>query len=247
MKIWKLFIFNVIMPVYALIFRLQVKKYGGILERFSAQAGIEGYSSVLDVGCGNGALVKAFKRKGFRAAGVDFLPAMATVAKRNLKKDEDIEIRRADVLEGLPFADKSFDLAIASYMLHGMRPGERKKVYAEMGRVAGKAVIFYDYNANRAPLTSVIEAIEGGDYFNFIRTGREEMEKYFASVQVIDVDKRAAWYICRTPVRTEVHAESRPGAQLAFERRQKPSVCLGRGLAFNCGKKKGRNPAGTAV
>ena len=54
MKIWKLFIFNLIMPVYALIFRIQVKKYGEILKRFSEAAGIGGYKSVLDVGCGNG-------------------------------------------------------------------------------------------------------------------------------------------------------------------------------------------------
>ena len=26
------------------------------------------------------------------------------------------------------------------------------------------------------------------------------MERYFRSVQVIDVDKRAAWYICRQPL-----------------------------------------------
>ena len=111
---------------------------------------------------GTGALAKAFEMRGVRAAGVDFLPAMAAVAKRNLKKDADIEIRRADVLEGLPFEDKSFDFAIASYVLHGMHPHERIKVYEEMSRVADKAVIFYDYNANRALLTSVIEAVEGG-------------------------------------------------------------------------------------
>lgn len=210
MKVWKLVIFNLIMPVYALIFRLQVKKYGEILERFSARAGIEEYKSVLDVGCGNGALAKAFHQRGLKVAGVDFLPAMAAVAKRNLKKDADISVQRADVLEGLPFADKSFDMAIASYVLHGMHPDERIKVYGAMSRVAAKAVIFYDYNANRAPLTSIIEAVEGGDYFNFIRIGRQEMEKYFESVQVIDVDKRAAWYICRFPV---AKTEARDGVK----------------------------------
>lgn len=205
MKIWKLVIFNLIMPVYSLIFRLQVKKYTGVLKQYLEQAGMKDYESVLDVGCGNGALAKAFHLSGFRVAGVDFLPAMAAIAKRNLKKDADIDIRRADILEGLPFEDKSFDMAIASYVLHGMHPEERVKVYAEMSRVAGKAVVFYDYNANSAVLTSVIEAIEGGDYFNFIRTGREEMERFFESVRVIDVDKRAAWYICQGP-----KAQARP-------------------------------------
>jgi len=170
------------------------------LERFSKQAGIEDYKSVLDVGCGNGALMKALRLRGLKVAGVDFLPAMAAIAKRNLKKDEDIVVQRADVLQGLPFGDKGFDMAIASYVLHGMHPDERIKVYGEMSRVAGKAVIFHDYNANKAPLTSIIEAIEGGDYFNFIRIGKQEMETYFESVQVINVDKRAAWYICKSPI-----------------------------------------------
>jgi SAM-dependent methyltransferase len=200
MKIWKLIIFNLIMPVYAFIFRLQARKYGEYLERFSAEAGIEGHASVLDVGCGNGALIKAFHSRGYRAAGVDFLPAMVAIAKRNLKKDPDVKVERADILSGLPFDTDSFDIAIASYVLHGMHPDERIRVYAEMSRVAGKTVIFHDYNQNRAFLTTVIEAIEGGDYFNFIKTAKKEMEKHFKSVRVIDVDKRAAWYVCEMPI-----------------------------------------------
>ncbi len=202
MKIWKLVIFNLIMPVYAFIFRLQARKYGELLERFSGQAGILEYASVLDIGCGNGALLKAFQKRGYNAAGVDFLPAMVAIAKRNLKKDPDIRVQRADILERLPFEDKSFDIAIASYVLHGMNPDERTDVYAEMSRVAAHTVIFHDYNQNRAVLTTMIEAIEGGNYFNFIKNAKEEMEKHFKSVRVIDVDKRAAWYICKAPIKT---------------------------------------------
>ena len=43
--------------------------------------------------------------------------------------------------------------------------------------------------------TSIIEGIEGGDYFDFLKEGRKEMESRFADLKIIDVGKRAAWYI----------------------------------------------------
>jgi hypothetical protein len=52
-------------------------------------------------------------------------------------------------------------------------------------------------------LTSLIEWLERGDYFRFILVAQKEMKNCvqdmklcFSSVRVIDVDKRAAWYVC---------------------------------------------------
>lgn len=195
MKIWKAFIFNLIMPVYALLFHLQVKKYGRIVEKAAGMIDLSQYQSFLDVGCGNGALCFVLRKRGNRVAGVDYLPSMAAIARRNLK-GTGVQITRANILARLPFEDKSFDAAIASYVLHGMHPAERQKVYAEMSRVAGRAVIFYDYNAKKAVFTSIVELLEGGDYFSFIKTAKTELEGYFKTVEVLDVDKRAAWYVC---------------------------------------------------
>ncbi len=56
--------------------------------------------------------------------------------------------------------------------------------------------IIQDYNKNRSIMTSIIEWMEGGDYFNFIQHAQNEMEEVFQTVEIVDVGIRAAWYIC---------------------------------------------------
>lgn len=79
-------------------------------------------------------------------------------------------------------------------------------MYAEMSRVTKSRVVIYDYNQKRALLTSVIEWLERGDYFQFIKDAENEMKncvsemkECFSEVKVVDVDSKAAWYIC-TPI-----------------------------------------------
>jgi len=66
-----------------------------------------------------------------------------------------------------------------------------------MSRITRNYVIIHDYNSEKSLVTSIIEWLEGGDYFRFILNAEEEMQKYFKEVRVIDVDKRASWYICK--------------------------------------------------
>jgi len=127
---------------------------------------------------------------------------MLAIASRQ-PENQEIRFLQANALERLPFADKSFDLSIASYVAHGMQKSERMKLYAEMNRVTSGSVIIYDYNQNRSLMTSFVEWLEHGDYFRFIKNPKGDMEdcvsemgKCFSEVHVIDVDKRAAWYVC---------------------------------------------------
>ncbi len=127
---------------------------------------------------------------------------MLTIAKRQ-PENENIMFIQANVLERLPFADHSFDLSIASYVAHGMQKSERIKLYSEMRRVTKSKVIIYDYNQKRSFMTSLVEWLERGDYFQFIKNPKSEMEdcvsemaKCFSEVKVIEVDTRASWYIC---------------------------------------------------
>ena len=77
-------------------------------------------------------------------------------------------------------------------------------MYLEMARLARDWVIIHDYNKKRSTLTTIIEWLERGDYFHFIRHADQEMRDClsdmklcFAEVQVVDVDVRAAWYLCK--------------------------------------------------
>ena len=196
------FLFNTIAPVYGLFYQKQKQRYREIVRHAARELNLVGNESILDVGCGTGALCSVLHEAGFSVTGIDPAQNMLAVAKRQ-PENEDIRFLQADALEQLPFADKSFDLSIASYVAHGLQKSERMKLYAEMRRITKEKVILFDYNQNRSLTTSLVEWLERGDYFRFIKNPKgemescvSEMEKCFSEVRVIDVDKRAAWYVC---------------------------------------------------
>ncbi len=196
------FLFNTIAPVYGLFYQKQKQRYREIVRHAARELNLSGNESILDVGCGTGALCSVLHEAGFSVTGVDPAQNMLAVAKRQ-PENENIRFLQANALEQLPFADKSFDLSIASYVAHGLQKSERMKLYAEMRRITKEKVILFDYNQNRSLTTSLVEWLERGDYFRFIKNPKgemesciSEMEKCFSEVRVIDVDKRAAWYVC---------------------------------------------------
>jgi len=189
-------LFNVIAPIYGLFYNGQKNKFNRIVDEVKEEFNILEYKTILDVGCGTGALCSVLNERGMEVTGVDSAKNMLEIAK-NKPENKDINFVNGNVLKKLPFEDKSFDIAIASYVAHGLKTHERKKIYAEMSRVTKEFVIFHDYNDNRGILTSIIEWLEGGNYFNFIKNSEIEMKDYFPEVYRINVDIRADWYICK--------------------------------------------------
>jgi hypothetical protein len=43
-----------------------------------------------------------------------------------------------------------------------------------------------------------VEWLEGGDYFNFIRSNKDELINQFGNLEVIAISQHAALYICKT-------------------------------------------------
>jgi ubiquinone/menaquinone biosynthesis C-methylase UbiE len=198
-------LFDSIAPIYGLFYKIQKSRYGGVVERISDELDLSSYETLLDVGCGTGALCSVLTVKGLAVTGIDPAGNMLKVAKSK-PENKNIRFIQASVLEQLPFADKSFDISIASYVAHGLQKNERKQMYVEMSRVTKEKVIIYDYNQSRALLTTFIEWLEQGDYFRFIKDAKSEMEHCssemgacFKEVRMVDVDTKAAWYIC-TPI-----------------------------------------------
>jgi SAM-dependent methyltransferase len=145
----------------------------------------------LDLGCGTGAFTAALRKAGWNVIGVDVAQGMVEQARQR-----GLACTIANVLEGLPYEDKSFDLVTAAYVAHGLRKDDRLALFREAKRLSRGMVLFHDYTADRHFLTSLIEYLEGGDYFNFIKTGFDDMKSVFSSVRQIRVGKQAAWYIC---------------------------------------------------
>jgi ubiquinone/menaquinone biosynthesis C-methylase UbiE len=196
-------LFNSIAPVYGLFYKVQKKRFTEVIEGVEKELDLSSFETIIDIGCGTGALCSVLNHKGLSVTGIDPANKMLEIA-RSKQENKDIRFIQADVLEGLPFDDNSFDVAIASYVAHGLKVGERKRMYAEMSRVTNQWVVIYDYNDKRSLLITIIEWLEGGDYFHFIRNAEpemrdcvSEMKSCFSQVKVINVDTRAAWYICK--------------------------------------------------
>lgn len=197
----KVFKFNKIAPVYGRFFNWQVQNYRNILNNAENELDFSTYKSIIDIGCGTGALCKVLKEYGGDVTGLDTAEAMLEIAKRNVGRaeanKEGVRFIHGDVLNGLAFQDKSFDLVISSYVAHGLMPKERDILYKEMKRLARHTTVLLEYNGRRSLVTDIAERLEGGDYFNFIGSVREELESQFGNLKVINTGKYSAMYICK--------------------------------------------------
>lgn len=190
-------LFDFIAPVYKLFYNYQKKHYNQVVSHIQNEIIFSSNKRIIDVGCGTGALCSVLNQKGFSVTGIDPSQKMIDVAIRKTE-NKDINFINANVLKKLPFENKSFDISIASYVAHGLSKDERQVMYSEMNRLSRDYVIIYDYNESRALLTDVVEYLENGDYFNFIKSVKFELKDFFKYVKIINVSKRGSWYICNT-------------------------------------------------
>jgi ubiquinone/menaquinone biosynthesis C-methylase UbiE len=108
-----------------------------------ARAGLKIGERVLDVACGTGIVVREVLPTvgpNGRVAGVDFNPAMLTVARTRIPGEAPVEWYEASA-EALPFSDAAFDLILCQQGLQFFpdKPGairEFRRVLAPGGRVA---------------------------------------------------------------------------------------------------------------
>lgn len=189
-------LFNLISPIYGQFYNLQRKWFKEAIENAKNTIDIEKYSTALDVGCGTGSLCSVLAESGLAVTGVDAASSMISIAKKKDVSDK-IEFQVVNPDLPLPFPDDSFELVFSSYVLHGMKSNARERLYLEMKRVAKDAVIIHDYNSERSIMTNIIEFLEGGDYFNFIKVAEKEMRGIFKEVSIAQVGVRTSWYICK--------------------------------------------------
>lgn len=88
--------------------------------------------TALDVGCATGFVVEALRELGVEAQGVD----VSQYAIDHAAQGAAGHIRRADLRQGLPFPDRSFDLVSALETLEHLAPGDVPAAIAEIARVA---------------------------------------------------------------------------------------------------------------
>lgn len=203
-------IFDLIAPVYSWFFTLQVRNYRRIIANnpsFFKDCDCQ----ILDIGCGTGALAYVLSESGHAVTGLDGSAKMIAKAIRlnkggkaqfqvgnalELLQNKSVKINAHNLAGDEPITGQQYDIVVASYVLHGLQKDQRQKLYDTMKQLALKRVIIMDYNQRRSILTSAIEWLEHGDYFNFIKLAEAEMKQIFPNVQIVQTGKRQAWYVC---------------------------------------------------
>lgn len=184
-------IFQRIAWIYRYFYGMQLRAYRDALERFPHVPAAAPGDSVLDIGCGTGALITALRERGYDAAGVDAAPNMVHQATAG-----GAPCAEGNAVDGLAFPDDSFDMVTMAYVAHGLEREKRLQLYREANRLARRQVLIHDYLGYGGIVTRILETLEGGTYYQFIQDPGGEMLAVFADVTVTDLGGNAAWYAC---------------------------------------------------
>ncbi len=103
-------------------------------------AAIQKGDHVLDVGCGTGWLTRRaadIAGPTGAALGIDAAPDMIRMAMQQAARDRNAAQFKVAVIEALPFQDSSFDLVVASLIIHHLPPDLKVVGLKEIYRVLG--------------------------------------------------------------------------------------------------------------
>ena len=99
-------------------------------------------SRVLDLGCGEGSLLRLLvEKKKAQVEGIEISPSGVEVC-----RSKGLKVRQGRIDEGLPWADDAFDIAVCNVTLQMVMYPE--KLLSEMGRVATRQIVSFPNFAN---------------------------------------------------------------------------------------------------
>ncbi|HTZ05396.1 MAG TPA: class I SAM-dependent methyltransferase [Gaiellaceae bacterium] len=130
---------------------------------FADFAGVAAPGRALDVGCGPGALTAELAAR-LGAANVAAIDASEAFVEAARERNPGVDVRHAPA-EAIPFADDTFDFALAQLVVHFM--ADAVAGLREMARVARPggvvAACVWDHHGGRGPLSPFWTALEEFD------------------------------------------------------------------------------------
>lgn len=82
-------------------------------------------SEIIDIGCGNGLIAQSISQHGFRVTGIDINADAIAQAKNRFPE---VTFIHADITQGLPFPDDSFDAIILGFILVNVLPKASREI-----------------------------------------------------------------------------------------------------------------------
>lgn len=91
-------------------------------------------SRILDLGTGNGRLIKLLKEKipAIESVAIDFSPPMLNELRREFLNDKTVEIIEHDLTYPLPTNLGKVDAIISSFAIHHLKHNRKKDFYSEI-------------------------------------------------------------------------------------------------------------------
>ena len=157
----------------------------------SASLGSKPSPLILDVCCGTGSVVLAFKERcpGAMAIGYDFSHGM--LQKARVKNASGRVVFIEGDAAALPFADSSFDVVTCSHALYELKGESRETALREMKRVVRPdgVVLIMEHEIPRRPVIKILFYIRmlsmgARDAREFVKGGLAPYEKIFPHVSL---------------------------------------------------------------
>ncbi len=176
------FIFNFIAPIYGYLGTSLERNFIHSMHAVSKHLVVDG-KDVMDLGTGTGAWAANFKKAGAKQVfGVDFADKMLNEARNNYPN---IEFVQGDAENLNQFADNSFDIVTASFVLHGVKEHKRSNILREMSRVSRKHIVIHDFIGETPLFVRFLEFMERSDYKFFKQNFCNELKTHFKTAQKI--------------------------------------------------------------
>jgi len=164
-------------PAHLFMVQEREKRFLSLLSRYGCLSLT--HKRVLEIGCGNGDLLRDFIKWGARPenlVGLDLLPER--VAEASYLCPKTVEVHRGNAAK-IQFPDESFDLVVQSTVFTSiLDPEMRQQVASEMFRVVKRdgLILWYDYHVNN-PWNPDVRGVKKREIYQLFPTCRIELQR----------------------------------------------------------------------